>query len=608
MLKYRNDIQGLRALAVIFVFIFHLSHHFLPGGFIGVDMFFVISGYLISKIILSKIDKNEFDLWDFYVSRLKRIVPAYFFLLIAVWIAFFFIFINADIGKFKLAHFWAILFNSNYHFANVDDYFGVSSNENPLLHTWTLGVEMQFYLILPLLLFIKNRRILFNLLLLLTVGLFSYSTYEIFFGGNASAMYFSLLARSPEFFIGVLISLLSIDKHKFVIKNSFVLSILGVLGLGLSVIFLKETLPFPGLLAVLPCLSVACLLVTPTSKVNAFLSNKIFTYIGEISYSVYLWHWPIIAFFRYYYNRYDLTLNEIIIIVFLTITTSLCSYYLIEKPLRHQKRSKFYIPLATMFAINLGLVYYVVPIKFKTSPIPLKYIYPSFAMDSHSDKFKKVGIYGNKLSKNKRILLLGDSHALSFIPYLHTLGQKESFSIRTLTNDSYPTLPGLSKKEIIENNRYKIYKNLEPHIISEIDSADVIIVFFTGKGTKFVNPIKEFLSKLKDNQKVLFIPDYPTLNINPVRINRSHIKDATKKFEYKTKQSTLNPDIIDLIKETPNARLVNLSRYNSFFDDAPFYKDTLMYYDSNHLNYYGSKSYQEVSGKGFMKYLEWAID
>lgn len=168
-MKFRNDIQGLRALAVIFVFVFHLSNRFLPGGFIGVDVFFVISGYLISKIILSKLEKNDFSLKEFYISRLKRIVPAYYFLLIVVWVAFFFIFINADIGKFKLSHFWATIFNSNYYFANADNYFGASSNENPLLHTWTLGVEMQFYLFLPLLLFIRNRKLLTAILCLLVM-------------------------------------------------------------------------------------------------------------------------------------------------------------------------------------------------------------------------------------------------------------------------------------------------------------------------------------------------------------------------------------------------------------------------------------------------------
>lgn len=135
-MKFRNDIQGLRALAVLFVFIFHLSSSYLPGGFIGVDMFFVISGFLISKIVLAKIDTNKFNIIDFYVSRVKRIVPACYFLLAGVWVLFLFLFANSEIGKFKLSHFWASLFYSNNYFASLDDYFGATSSENPC---YTLG-------------------------------------------------------------------------------------------------------------------------------------------------------------------------------------------------------------------------------------------------------------------------------------------------------------------------------------------------------------------------------------------------------------------------------------------------------------------------------------
>lgn len=606
-MKFRNDIQGLRALAVVFVFLFHLSHNFLPGGFIGVDIFFVISGYLISSIVISKIANDKFNLLDFYDSRIKRIVPAYYFLLIAVWVGFYFIFINADIGKFKLSHFWALVFNSNYYFANVDNYFGVSSNENPLLHTWTLGVEMQFYLILPfILLFIKNRKILISILILITVGLFAYSTKEIM-TGNKGGMYFSLLARSPEFFIGVLISLVKIEKNNFVIKNAFPLSLIGFIGLLCSALILTETSPFPGALAILPCLSVGLLLITPTSKLNFFLANKFFVFIGEISYSVYLWHWPIIAFLRYYYSRYDLRVSEMFIVIFSTITLSLFSYYFVEKPFRLKKGLRFYAILGSMFIINVLLIVFVVPIKFKTSQIPLEYIYPSFGMESHSNHFKRVGVYGNIKSNGKQILLLGDSHALTYLPYLDELGKGEKFSFHSITNDRYPSLPGLSDKIIVERDRFITYKKLEPSINSEIGSADVLIISFTGDGKKYKNVIEQLLLNLKPNQKVLFISDFPSLDVNPVRINRSHIKDSSKKHQYKLSYAQYDTEILKLIEENPQSKYVDLSSENHYFSDAPFYKDTLMYYDSNHLNYYGSVNYEKVSGKIFIKYLNWAL-
>lgn len=154
LMEFRKDIQGLRAIAVLFVFIFHINSSWLPGGFIGVDIFFVISGFLISSIILHKLDNNRFSFKDFYISRIKRIVPAYYFLLLIV--AFFgvFFFMTSDINVFRKSFFWSLLFNSNHYFTSLDTYFGASSSENPLLHTWTLAVEMKFYLFLPILLFL----------------------------------------------------------------------------------------------------------------------------------------------------------------------------------------------------------------------------------------------------------------------------------------------------------------------------------------------------------------------------------------------------------------------------------------------------------------------
>lgn len=348
-MKFRNDIQGLRALAVLFVFIFHLSNNYLPGGFIGVDMFFVISGYLISKIVASKIAKSNFNLLDFYIGRIKRIVPAYYFLLIAIWILFLFIYANSELGNFKLSHFWTILFNSNNHFAASDDYFGASSNENVFLHTWTLSVEMQFYLILPVvLLIIRKTKVLIIFLTILTSILLGYSTYEIVIG-NKAIMYFSLVARSPEFFIGVIAAISKIEERSYVQNNTKYLSILGVVGLIVSGVILNESSNFPGITSLIPCLSTVLLLISSGSIVNKALSNKILVYVGEISYSIYLWHWPIMAFYRYHNERYEFTIIEAFYVILLTAIGTLVSYYLIEKPLRNKNELRFWMPFAFWF-------------------------------------------------------------------------------------------------------------------------------------------------------------------------------------------------------------------------------------------------------------------
>src|SRR5690606_23535458 len=185
-----------------------------------------------------------------------------------------------------------------------------------------------------------------------------------------------------------------------------------------------------------------------------------------------------------------------------------------------------------------------------------------------------------------------------------------SFSFRTITNDVYPTIPGLTRKEISENNRWTIYSKLMPHIRVEVDSADVILVYFSNTGSRWFDALKKMFSNLRSDQKLLVVSDYPSVGKNPVRLNRTFIKDTTKAQEYIITQRKTDPAIIALIDKTPNVRYVDFStfsRYNEFFKDAPFYRDTLMYYDQGHLNYYGSVRYAINTGEEFMTYLNWAL-
>src|SRR5690606_23006763 len=209
-MQFRNDIQGLRALAFLLVFIFHLNSSWLPGGFIGVDMFFVISGYLITSILMHQKAKGTFSFLTFYEKRIKRIVPAHFIMLIFVLISIYFVYLYYDIKTLRGSIVGSALFISNIVFARGQSYFGVGLNDNPLLHTWSLSIEMQFYFILPLIIiFIKNKYLPYvmgGLIILLT----GYGTYEMVVNHATSSMYFSLLARMPEFFVGSLLSLIFI--------------------------------------------------------------------------------------------------------------------------------------------------------------------------------------------------------------------------------------------------------------------------------------------------------------------------------------------------------------------------------------------------------------
>ena len=603
-MDYRKDIQGLRAIAVLSVFIFHLNSSWLPGGFIGVDIFFVISGFLISSIIFHKVDENKFSFIDFYRSRIKRIVPAYFFLLLTVAIVGIIIFVVSDIRGLRKAYFWSLLFNSNSYFTTIDTYFGASSNENPFLHTWTLAVEMKFYLFLPLIIFIKKKWT-FPIITALTIAIFAYATIEIVMNNNKGLMYFSLLARTPEFLIGVLASMLYTKTISLHSKKRLIMSTLGLFFIITSLFLIDENSYFPGALSIIPCLGTALLLIAPINPIRTFLSNKTLFFIGELSYSIYLWHWPIMAFIRYYYNIYTFSLFQVILILILTFLLSMLSLYCIEKPLRKIKSKSFWILLLSLISINIAVLLSILKINKMLNNLPIEYLTPSFGMSSHGDTFKSVGILGDTLSNNN-ILLVGDSHALSMKYYFDYLGKQNAFSVKTITNNTYPPIPGLKKEDFSESRYYDQYLNLLKYSEPEIEKSDIIIMQYAVRDTACMAIIDNLLKHLKPRQYFILLSDFPTLDKNPAKINRDIIKNRTKDQSYKI-NFAVSEDIINLVESYPNTYYLDLSKSKAF-ENAPFYNDTLMYYDQGHLNIFGSKIYAKETGYRFMNVLNEIID
>lgn len=605
-MEFRNDIQGLRAIAVFLVFIFHLSSNYLPGGFIGVDIFFVISGYLVSSIILHKINKGTFSLVSFYESRIKRIVPAYYFMLAIVAVLVGFVFISSDAQIFRRALMWSIAFLSNNHFANLDNYFGASSNENPLLHTWTLGVEMQFYFILPLLLlFIKGRKSLIAILSIVTVGLFIYGSYMIY-KGNSDKMYFSLFARMPEFLLGAIAAIINIRDTKIVKNNSLLLSSIGLIIIIISPFAFNKNTPFPGAMSIIPCFGALLILISNINPINSFLSNKVFVYLGEISYSVYLWHWPVMALMRYYTNDYDFNLIETIVVILATAILSLISYYGVEKALRATKGFKFYIPFGALGLVTCIMFFAVLHLNNKVFGNSSRFMAPSFGLASHAQTFTEVEEFGDT-TKNSQILFIGDSHALTMKNYIDVIADSSGFSFETVTNNRYPTIPGLTSKEIKEEVLLNQYNNLIPHVVSKIKDAKLIILMFHGDGSEWKSQIIDLINNLKNSQKLLVLEDFPTLDKNPVRFNRAIVKDEEIEQVYKLNYNPLNNEIEDLLNSTNKTKYLKLSS-SKVFENAPFFQDSLMYYDQGHLNEYGSKVFALDTKNQFLNAISWGLN
>lgn len=596
---FRNDIQGLRAVAFLLVFVFHLNAAWLPGGFLGVDLFFVISGYLITSILVQEVDQNKFSYLQFFQKRLFRIVPAYLFMLLFVVIAGAFIYLFVDIKSLKYYLKNSLFFLSNTVFSSGDSYFGAKLSENPLLHTWSLAIEMQFYLILPFLVH-WFRKYLLQVFFTISVVLIAYSTYEIYVNHAQTQMYFSLWARIPEFLIGGIFAIWfknGIDLGKN--KNNILAGISFISLLACSFL-ISDSSPFPGILAVIPCVASALLLVTKNHALSSFFSNKIMVKIGEYSYSLYLWHWPIMAFIRYKYETYGFTLGQIVFILLFTILMSYLSYHFVESVFRKKNNIRSYSILFTKTMIVGGLIYFL-PQLTASNKIDVRYTRPTMGIASHTDG--KVEKFGD-LKKDDKILLIGNSNALMLKPFFNKIGERNGFSIRTLTCNAFPALEGVSEKDANSKQKemYAWSQSLVPKTKQEVDKAKIIFFCTTALDElpSVTRALINFAAHIRPDQKLVLMVGFPTLDRSPIRLNNSFIKKTNYQFTVtpRSKDATIMQGIA---KGKKNIFFYNLAK-STIFKTAPYVQDTIIYYDNGHLNTFGSEKLGDNLEVDFMKF------
>jgi peptidoglycan/LPS O-acetylase OafA/YrhL len=314
-LAYRPDIDGLRAVAVLSVLGYHLGLHPFVGGFVGVDIFFVISGYLIGSILLSDLERGRFSLREFYVRRIRRIFPALFVAMLGTTALALFFCVPSELVDFAKSLVTTAFSASNLYFARTSNYFDIRAIWRPALQTWSLGVEEQFYIFFPPLLWLLHRRMprrLPAVLGALAVGSFALSVVGVF--RFPIATFFLPFSRACELLLGALLALPGVPVLKSRIARN-VLAWAGLAMIAVAVHFYFPGLPFPGVLVLLPCLGSALLIWTGMSRAGIgpapapgeahtlaptiparLLALRPVVFIGLISYSLYLWHWPIILF------------------------------------------------------------------------------------------------------------------------------------------------------------------------------------------------------------------------------------------------------------------------------------------------------------------------
>jgi len=359
-MKYRPEIDGLRALAVIPVILLHAGFELFSGGFVGVDVFFVISGYLITTIIIEDIENKRFSIINFYERRARRILPALFFVIL-VCIPFAWIWmLPSQLKDFSQSLIAVSLFASNILFWRESGYFNAAAEEKPLLHTWSLAVEEQFYILFPIFLILAWRfgknRVFWMIVVMASISLL---LSEWGWRNKATANFYLAPTRAWELFAG---SIAAFIVQKQGVQKNNLLSLTGLAAIIVSIFFYDETTPFPSLYALAPVLGVVLLVLYADKETLAakLLSAKGFVGIGLVSYSAYLWHQPLFAFARIC----SLGNPSLLLMSTLSVISILIAYFswrYIEKPFRRKNAIKHsYVFLVSLvggvFFISIGYI------------------------------------------------------------------------------------------------------------------------------------------------------------------------------------------------------------------------------------------------------------
>ncbi|MBU2880298.1 acyltransferase family protein [Aliiglaciecola lipolytica] len=529
-MKYRPEVDGLRAIAVIPVIFFHAGFTLFSGGYVGVDIFFVISGYLITTIIYKEIVEGSFSLINFYERRARRILPALFVVMLFCLPFSWLLFTPTEMKDFGESLIAVSIFSSNVLFWLESGYFDTVSEFKPLLHTWSLAVEEQYYIFFPVFLMIAykycKQLIVPTLCITFLISLYlaNYSAYNI----TTSAGFYLLPTRLFEILLGAAIVFLPshVKLNTSDLQNNL-LSLTGLILILISIFTFDNKTPFPSLYTLVPILGSALILAfsKSTSITTKILTNKVFVGIGLVSYSAYLWHQPLIAFTKYK------SLEEIsdffkIIIILTTFTLAYFSWRFIENPFRRKgyfsTRKVFVLSIVGIsFFIGLGAIIKVNN-GFEMRQGAVKYKVGNYNPDNYELQKESYSILQNKINdpnytlvdsasdealwfdiadSKPKLLLVGNSHS------------KDLYNVLNFSNFANENFDFARFGSQIRNldNRFFTSKNYR--------SSD-IVVFISRLSLEDINALENLIQRcIEDNKKVAIVkqlilsPNYGNRNL-----------------------------------------------------------------------------------------------
>jgi peptidoglycan/LPS O-acetylase OafA/YrhL len=620
-ISYRPDIDGLRALAVLSVVLFHAFPEWVHGGFIGVDIFFVISGYLISSIIYKGLDDGSFSFSDFYIRRIKRIFPALIIVLISCLIFGWFGLLSDEYQQLGKHAFGASTFTNNFMFWAESGYFDNDASTKPLLHLWSLSIEEQFYLLWPLLLcgIYKWKAHLGKVLLGLTVG-FTLLHFYIFHPDRVAAFY-APYARFFELLIGACIAYQHLQPKTKAIHPLLkrFKSIQSFVGLGLILIgiqIITKESHFPGWYALLsPALGAALIIDSPQDSLlnRRLLSNKVVVWIGLISYPLYLWHWPLLSFGNIVASQKPLLGVRIFLIVLVFLLATL-TYYFIEKPMRfgNSRTSKRKVNLLILYMAVIGITGGVVFEKKgfierkAATPIikhqgdtghvlfhhyPYQHFYlctPQHLQDEALRWHGVIRCFQSKKNQPIDLAIIGDSHAEHLF-----IGLSEAIPSKNIVYYTRPTLPIIGNSE---------FDHVFDYVLSNPDIKTIILDAYwsnrrneTPKNTSLFDGLTKTIQNLHEHHKeVIIIDDVPVFSFNPKQCKfvrpLSFKNNCIDDKNYFDKKYQTYASVFESLKKNKEVTIINTVPLLCDGKNCTMEKDgKLLYRDDQHLNIEGSR-------------------
>lgn len=636
MLGYRADIDGLRAVAVLSVLFFHIDISLFSGGFVGVDVFFTISGFLITSILLKAKLSGNFSFREFYSRRALRILPAYLVLVFITSVVGFILLAPIAYKQLLESTIASSLFASNFYFLfTLGGYFSAAAHELPLLHTWSLSVEEQFYLLMPLavVLWFKIASDVKRFWVLICVFLLSVLISVLLTDIHQKTAYFAVFSRAHEFLIGSILSVLLVKYAKQLTPSTTISNfvfLFSIFTLVLSTMYITENMVFPGYVALIPCLATILIIYSGLNdKCISYkvLGSRVMVFIGLLSYSLYLYHWPIVAYAKYVGVEFTVIVQ--LLIVLFSFIFAYVSWRFVENKVRHANWSKGRFIAPALYVLpSLGLITFYgysegnqfSPDRFTTDVVRMEQVITSkpeqgrtschtssLIIDSSSDC--QLGVE----NKNNKAILWGDSHANHFVGFIDEVGKNSNLQVQDITMGNCPPLPnvyisaqGAGNACIDKNKRVLSYiLQKKPQVVFIAGSwAGYLGQYIQGdnqqgKVTKIIDSLSLLITQLlKNNINVTFFEMVPR---TPKGMSSCYLKytmypsiNVVESCQF-SQQGFYHEEqemIYQVLRKRFNSKLKFVSVSNlicenmqckSYMNGMPLYRD------NNHLNLNGSR-------------------